>query len=118
MAITNLANKESSPELRQWSVEILNKLAPIPLSKKLQDELTFASKINPRIPLPESAEGCPDIAKSVLQDAHANKSEDKYSEILFGLAKEYEACRLKHANLTEYISALNAIQASRPSKGN
>ena len=40
IAMNNLNNEKSTPELRKWSIEVLNKLSPIPMDSSLKKELS------------------------------------------------------------------------------
>jgi hypothetical protein len=42
IAMNNLNNDKSTPELREWSVEILNKLSPVPMNSSLIQKLSMA----------------------------------------------------------------------------
>ena len=40
MAMDNLNNEKSTPELRQWSIQVLSKLSPVPMNNSLKKELS------------------------------------------------------------------------------
>lgn len=107
MAITNLGNNTTSPELRQWSVQILNKLAPVPLSDKLREQLVSSRYIVPKIPIPNAAAPCPDLIKQTKNDKF-DPADIEYHNRLFGrFIREYEDCRIKHDIIGKYLRDLN-----------
>jgi hypothetical protein len=110
MAMTNLANKETSPELRQWSVQILNKLAPVPLSQKLQDQLVTTQYITPQIIIPKVAAPCPDLIKQDQGKQIDPTDLEAHNRIFVRWVNAYEDCRIKHDLLGKYLHDLNKIR--------
>lgn len=104
MAISSLAAKDTSPELRSWSVEVLNKLAPVPFGPALKRELVVVP-LTPRVPIPKEAGAlCPDIIGDARR--HPNKRpsmEAEYRQFVL----EYELCRVRHKEFVRYIRGLN-----------
>lgn len=111
MAINNLGNKQASPDLRRWSVQILNKLAPVPISDKLQEQLVVAPSvrlITPTIALPTKLlVKCPAVTDKML-DSLVNTGEiNDHNEAVKKLALDYEECRLKQKGMADYLSHLH-----------
>jgi len=106
MATTILSKKESSPELRRWSVAVLGKLSPVPFGEKLETQLSQGGlgptpTIYARIEIPHQIlERCPDVMKGAKA----------YTEpLLLKAAKEYEICRAKHDVLNDWVAQMNAL---------
>ena len=108
IAMSNLNNEKSTPELREWSVTILNKLSPVPMNSDLRKELTQFVYAKPSpIPIaPFAKELCPDL---IGQDtgrantiAHHEAMDRKFIE-------QYEKCRIKFANIVKYINDINTM---------
>jgi hypothetical protein len=106
-AITALQNKDTSPELRRWSVDVLSKFSPVPFGSKLKQELEadglyMTKMIFPRIRVPtEMSEPCPDI----LKDAETAVS----GEAVIDLMEAYEVCRIKQAAVVEYVTKVDKL---------
>jgi len=116
MAITSLGSKDTSPELRQWSVQILNKLAPVPLSQKLQEQLVTTRYITATIPIPKVAEPCPDLIKQDQGTKIDNTDIEAHNRLFEKFVRNYEECRIKHDLLAKYIRDLNSVRTdTKPS---
>jgi len=115
IAMTNLNNEKASPELRQWSVQILNKLSPVPMGGKLRNELASYIYVQPaKIPLPKFAETpCPNLIKTIPP---GNKSVDQHNEVDRKFINEYEACRIKFDSIVNYLKKINEIRVDEPAK--
>lgn len=106
IAVTNLDRKDASPELRKWSVDVLNRLSPVPFGRKLEGELSNRGLgnmvyIQPVIPIPKGAEErCPDIVRSKIPNE---------KDPLVALATEYEDCRLRLDRLANYLVEIHKI---------
>ena len=107
IAMSNLNNEKSSPELREWSVEVLNKLSPVPMNSNLRNELTKFIYVKPfAIPIPTFAmDLCPDLIGKgkghVNTVAHHEEMDRRFIE-------EYEICRTRFESLVKYINEINA----------
>lgn len=97
MAMRNLQNENTSPELRSWSVEVLNKLAPIPFDETLRDQLIINRYVTPDIPQTLSSP-CPDLLKE--ERAKDQRLPDDKSAAKFILA--YEECRIRYDGLMKW----------------
>ena len=100
-----LQRKDASPELRNWSAKVLEKLSPVPFGAKLQGELASQGFVVTRliepspIPMPDSAALCPDLIK---QYPDPNKLTWEV------LLRAYQDCRINHDNFVDYIRDVNA----------
>lgn len=97
IAMRNLAEEKSSPELRRWSVDILNKLAPVPFDEELKDQLVINRFIAPDVP--ESLRyPCPDI----LTEERAKERREPDAKIAATFVVAYEECRMRYDALLEW----------------
>lgn len=110
MAITNLGSKDTSPELRQWSVQILNKLAPVPLSNKLQEQLVKTQYVAPKIAIPEVAAPCPDLIKLDKDKPFDPTDIEAHNRLFAKWVRSYEDCRIKHDLLAKYLHDINEMR--------
>jgi hypothetical protein len=54
IAISNLNNKESSPNMRSWSMEVISEFSPIPFGKDLRSNIVSGKALFPPPQLPAS----------------------------------------------------------------
>ena len=109
IAMSNLNNEKASPELREWSVTILNKLSPVPMKNSLKKELRTVVYVSPsKIPLPEFAgQRCPNL---IEQDKNSKNTFEHHNKMFDRFVREYEDCRLKFDGLVKYINDINSIR--------
>ena len=109
IAMSNLNNEKASPELREWSVTILNKLSPVPMKNSLKKELRTVVYVSPsKIPLPEFAgQRCPNL---IEQDKNSKNTFEHHNKMFDRFVREYEDCRLKFDGLVRYINDINSIR--------
>ena len=112
IAMDNLNNQNSSPELRQWSTQILNELSPVPMSGKLRKELGSELIVRPAEPVQQIKILIPDLVKDFCPDLIANvkpggQSAERHAEVDRIFISEYEKCRIKFYYFRTYIDKLN-----------
>jgi hypothetical protein len=113
LAISTLDKKESSPELRKWSVDVLSKLSPVPFNSELKKELETAGTrqrmVFKDVQVPDFLkEPCPNILSKIPKEVGDQE--------LRKLAREYEVCRTKYDSFLKYINGLNKITADANSE--
>lgn len=106
LAISTLDKKESSPELRKWSVDVLSKLSPVPFNSELKKELETAG-MRQRMVFNEVQ--VPDFFKEPCPNLLPKFPKEVGDQDLRKLAREYEACRFKYDDFLQYINGLNKI---------
>jgi hypothetical protein len=99
MAVDVIAKRDTDPNLRQWSVKVVNKLGPVPITDPAR---TASLVLVHRINLPANlATPCEDL--SMLK---GKTGADVFKQMLDDTEK-YGNCRLKHAALVNIIAQVN-----------
>jgi len=107
IATSILDRKDTSPELRKWSVDVLSSLSPVPFTPRLKTELSAAGLASTRyivnrIKVPGNMRTlCPDLIGTALRE---NK-EIPYES----LVREFGECRLRHNSTIKLIDQLNEV---------
>lgn len=111
IAAQNLNDERSSPELRRWSVEVLNKLAPIPLDEKLRGQLIINRFVTLDLP-DDLTSPCPDLRAEEKERIARDGQRSSDTDIAVTFVLAYEKCRFKHNQIMRYLSNYkNALDA-------
>ena len=108
-----LKQKDTSPELRAWSANVLENLSPVPFTIKLKNELSdngfSKTKLIPpsQIPMPESAALCPDLLAR-----YPNPNDLTFRTLIMA----YQDCRINHENFVKFINSINKNNKAENSK--
>lgn len=113
IATSILGQKDASPELRQWSAEVLAKHSPVAISPYLQRQLGEQGfkvvALVPEIPVPKFAKDCPD-----LMAQYPDPSKLSWETLL----RAYGVCRVSNNSLVGYLKALNKNSLRQNAKAN
>jgi hypothetical protein len=120
IATTILTNEKSSPELRTWSIAVLDTKSPVPFTAKQKEELSERGILGAAVVVPQSKIDLPDGVKAPCRDVLAGNP-PATREFLFQVLREYGECRARHNVTLEYVAQLNRSideQNARNSVGN
>ncbi|GAO38360.1 hypothetical protein SCH01S_14_00240 [Sphingomonas changbaiensis NBRC 104936] len=109
LAATMLTNKESSPELRKWSVDVLNKMSPVPFTQKQKEVLTGAIVPVFMPPVPQNKVGLTKNMRELCPDVIKNAPKEMTREWMLFVLEKYERCRARHNVMVDYITKYDAL---------
>jgi len=108
IAIDILRKKDSSQELRKWSVDVLNSLSPVPFGKSLEKQLEQQGLssivfVRPKLPLDktEMIKPCPPLPPLKDNTIRTLIRQSVNDDM------EYSKCRLRHQALIDFIQYYN-----------